>query len=196
MVLESGRMTARHQQTILNVVSRKSCRKYYFIYEHVHSIIWSQYIFVYLRCILESLAFIYFSNNGVKHWPISTRFGSLIMSDDGRQQPESSSSLRDWEWFRRGRVIDIVQLEAERESVYDVIIHPSLTIDQKKQIKKLLAEYWDIFSDVPKMTKLCDYKQRRDGSKGTNHAWVISIGIMIQEVVGIMERFRHPMPLC
>jgi len=41
----------------------------------------------------------------------------------------------------------------QRETVDDVIINPQLSAEQRSQVKDLLVEYKEIFSDVPKVTQ-------------------------------------------
>ena len=40
----------------------------------------------------------------------------------------------------------------------DVIVNPQLNTEQKNQVKDLLVEYKEIFSDVPKVTHLIEHK--------------------------------------
>jgi len=40
----------------------------------------------------------------------------------------------------------------------DVIVNPQLSAEQKNQVKDLLVEYKEIFSDVPKVTHLIEHK--------------------------------------
>ena len=42
----------------------------------------------------------------------------------------------------------------QRETVDDVIVNPQLSAEQRNQVKDLLVEYKEIFSDVPKVTHL------------------------------------------
>jgi len=46
----------------------------------------------------------------------------------------------------------------QKETVDDVIVNPQLSAEQKNQVKDLLVEYNEIFSDVPKMTHLIEHK--------------------------------------
>jgi hypothetical protein len=45
-----------------------------------------------------------------------------------------------------------------KESVDDVHISPVLTSDERKQLKELMVEYDDIFSDVPQVTNIIEHK--------------------------------------
>lgn len=45
-----------------------------------------------------------------------------------------------------------------KESVDDVHISPELTSDERKQLKELMVEYDDIFSDVPQVTNIIEHK--------------------------------------
>jgi len=46
----------------------------------------------------------------------------------------------------------------DRRTVDDVIVNPQLSAEQKNQVKDLLVEYNEIFSDVPKVTHLIEHK--------------------------------------
>ena len=46
----------------------------------------------------------------------------------------------------------------QKETVHDVKINPALTVEQQEQVKKLLTEFEEIFSDVPKVTHLFEHK--------------------------------------
>jgi len=46
----------------------------------------------------------------------------------------------------------------QRETVDDVIVNPELSAEQRNQVKDLLVEYKEIFSDVPKVTHLIEHK--------------------------------------
>jgi len=46
----------------------------------------------------------------------------------------------------------------QKETVDDVIVSPQLSAEQRNQVKDLLIEYKEIFSDVPKVTHLIEHK--------------------------------------
>jgi len=46
----------------------------------------------------------------------------------------------------------------QKETVKDVIINPELNTEQPAEIREILKEYQDIFSDVPKVTNLIEHK--------------------------------------
>jgi len=46
----------------------------------------------------------------------------------------------------------------QRETVDDVIVNPYLSAEHRNQVKNLLVEYKEIFSDVPKVTHLIEHK--------------------------------------
>jgi len=46
----------------------------------------------------------------------------------------------------------------QNETVDDVTINPALTVEQREQIRRLLTEFKEIFSDVPKVTHLIEHK--------------------------------------
>ena len=46
----------------------------------------------------------------------------------------------------------------QKETVDDVTINQALTVEQQEQVKKLLMEVKEIFSDVPKVTHLIEHK--------------------------------------
>ena len=46
----------------------------------------------------------------------------------------------------------------EKETVKDVVINPELSAAQQSEIRELLGEYSEIFSDVPRVTPLIEHK--------------------------------------
>jgi len=46
----------------------------------------------------------------------------------------------------------------QKETVDDVVVNPQLSAEQRNQVKDLLVEYKEIFSDVPKVTHLIEHK--------------------------------------
>ena len=46
----------------------------------------------------------------------------------------------------------------QKESVNDVAINPELSAQQINEVKSLLIEYSDIFTDVPKITHLAKHR--------------------------------------
>ena len=46
----------------------------------------------------------------------------------------------------------------QKESVNDVVINPDLSSEQRDEVRSLLREYKEIFSDVPKVTNLIEHK--------------------------------------
>ena len=46
----------------------------------------------------------------------------------------------------------------QKESVNDVMINSDLSSEQQDEVRLLLREYKDIFSDVPKVTNLIEHK--------------------------------------
>lgn len=53
---------------------------------------------------------------------------------------------------------DITPVLKSKENVDDVTISPELTTVEKQQLKELLSEYEDIFSDVPKVTNIIEHR--------------------------------------
>ena len=53
----------------------------------------------------------------------------------------------------------------QRETVDDVIVNPQLSAEQRNQVKDLLVEHKEIFSDVPKVTHLIEHKVELTESK-------------------------------
>ena len=52
----------------------------------------------------------------------------------------------------------IVELNTEQKETYqDVNVNPELDDDQRKQVLELIASFQDIFSDVPKVTRLGEH---------------------------------------
>ena len=45
-----------------------------------------------------------------------------------------------------------------KETIYDVHISHDLSEEEKKQLKDLLREYQDIFSDLPQVTNIIEHK--------------------------------------
>jgi len=66
------------------------------------------------------------------------------------------------EWGQDGAVDDdeLLTLPAVRpkESFLDVLINPELEPDQIKDLRELVSDYRDIFSDVPRLTNLAEHK--------------------------------------
>ena len=46
----------------------------------------------------------------------------------------------------------------QKDTVKDVIINPELNTEQQADIREILNEYQDIFSDVPKVTNFIEHK--------------------------------------
>ena len=46
----------------------------------------------------------------------------------------------------------------QKESINDVVINPDLSSEQQDEVRSLLREYKDIFSDVPKVKNLIEHK--------------------------------------
>jgi len=46
----------------------------------------------------------------------------------------------------------------QKETVDDVVVNPDLTTEQLTEVKQLLSEYREIFSDVPTVTHLLEHK--------------------------------------
>ena len=46
----------------------------------------------------------------------------------------------------------------QKETVDDVVVIPDLTTEQLTEVKQLLSEYREIFSDVPTVTHLIEHK--------------------------------------
>jgi len=46
----------------------------------------------------------------------------------------------------------------QKETVDDVVVNPDLTTEQLTEVKQLLSEYREIFSDVPTVTHLIKHK--------------------------------------
>ena len=45
----------------------------------------------------------------------------------------------------------------QKESVNDVVINPDLSSEQQDEVRSLLREYKEIFSDVPKVANLIEH---------------------------------------
>ena len=46
----------------------------------------------------------------------------------------------------------------QKETVENVVVNPDLTAEQQTEVKQLLSEYREIFSDVPTVTHLIEHK--------------------------------------
>ena len=46
----------------------------------------------------------------------------------------------------------------QKETVDNVVVNPGLTAEQQTEVKELLKEYQEIFSDVPTVTSLIEHK--------------------------------------
>jgi len=46
----------------------------------------------------------------------------------------------------------------QKETVDDVVVNPQLSAEQRNQVKDLLVEYKEVFSDVPKVCVLIEHK--------------------------------------
>ena len=46
----------------------------------------------------------------------------------------------------------------QKETVYDVMVNPQLSKQQRNQVKDLFVKYKEIFSDVGKVTHLIEHK--------------------------------------
>jgi len=98
------------------------------------------------------------------------------------------------DYLEEAEVLPLYNLK-QKERVEDVIINPALTTDQKKPIKSCWRNTEIYISDVPKVTLVIKNKflmaqmvPITDKSYPTPYK--------IQNVVGMNERFRHPMSLC
>ena len=57
----------------------------------------------------------------------------------------------------------------QKETVKDVIINPELNTEQQAEIREILNEYQDIFSDVPKVTNLIEHKMQLTETEPVKH---------------------------
>ena len=57
----------------------------------------------------------------------------------------------------------------QKETVKDVIINPDLNTEQQAEIREILNEYQDIFSDVPKVTNLIEHKVQLTETEPVKH---------------------------
>jgi len=89
----------------------------------------------------------------------------------------------------------------QRETVDDVIVNPQLSAEQRNQVKDLLVEFNEIFSDVPKVTHLIEHKVELTESEPVKRK-PCPIPYKMQEVIdkeiedmlamGIIERSEAP----
>jgi len=61
---------------------------------------------------------------------------------------------------RSGKDVEALPLYnvRQRETVDDIIVSPQLSTEQRSQVKDLLVEYKEIFSDVTKVTHFIEHK--------------------------------------
>jgi len=102
-----------------------------------------------------------------------------------------------------GRKVEALALYnvTQKETVHDVIVNPQLSAEQRNQVKDLLVEYKEIFSDVPKMTHLIEHKVELTESEPVKRK-PYHIPYKMQEVIdkeiedmlamGIIERSEAP----
>jgi len=57
----------------------------------------------------------------------------------------------------------------QKETVEDVVINPDLTAEQQTEVKQLLSEYREIFSDVPTVTHLIEHKVELTENEPVRH---------------------------
>jgi len=89
----------------------------------------------------------------------------------------------------------------QKETVDDVIVNLQLSAEQRNQVKNLLDEYKEIFSDVPKVTHLIEHKVELTESELVKRK-PYHIPYKMQEVIdkeiedmlamGIIERSEAP----
>jgi hypothetical protein len=72
-----------------------------------------------------------------------------VLEDDVRDEDYSTVQDRD-----TLPLYNVVQ----KETIDDVQINPVLTTEQKSDVRALLLEYQEIFTDIPKVTKLAEHK--------------------------------------
>ena len=89
----------------------------------------------------------------------------------------------------------------QKETVDDVIVNPQLSAEQRNQVKDLLIEYKEVFSDVPMVTHLIEHKVELTESEPVKRK-PYPIPYKMQEVIdkeiedmlamGIIERSEAP----
>jgi len=57
----------------------------------------------------------------------------------------------------------------QKETVKDVVINPELSAAQQSEIRELLDEYSEIFSDVPRVTHLIEHKVELTKTEPVKH---------------------------
>ena len=57
----------------------------------------------------------------------------------------------------------------QKETVKDVVINPELSAAQQSEIRELLDEYSEIFSDVPRVTHLIEHKVELTETEPVKH---------------------------
>ena len=90
----------------------------------------------------------------------------------------------------------------QKESVNDVVINPDLSSEQQDEVRSLLREYKEIFSDVPKVTNLIEHKVELTKRKPVR-CKVYPTPYKMQEIVdkeiddllemGVIERSEAPL---
>jgi hypothetical protein len=83
--------------------------------------------------------------------PVQLAAAIACVLEDNNELEDNDSSIKDSDTLPLYNII-------QKETVEDVKINPDLTEDQKRQIRTILHEYFEIFTDVPKMTHLAEHK--------------------------------------
>ena len=83
--------------------------------------------------------------------PLQSAAAIACVLEDSGEIEENESTVRDSDTLPLYSVV-------QKETVDDVQINPTLTSEQKKDIRALLLEYREIFTDIPKVTHLAEHK--------------------------------------
>ncbi len=59
--------------------------------------------------------------------------------------------------FDNEQLADMFNTQVGKETYKDVLISPDLSNEQREQLKRFLAEYQDVLTDIPGMTNLVEH---------------------------------------
>jgi len=86
----------------------------------------------------------------------------------------------------------------QNETANDVEINPALTVEQQEQVKKLLTEFKEIFSDVPTVAHLIEHKVKLTEKELVKHkTYTMQEEVVDKEIdemrkMGVIEHSEAP----
>jgi hypothetical protein len=79
---------------------------------------------------------------------------ACVINEEGESDERNDDS-----WYSESDVLPLYNTK-QKETVDDIVINPDLSEEQKTQVKQLIAEFAEIFTDVPKITNLIEHRIR------------------------------------